>query len=53
VWTVDDVARLMENLKKNLTYLFIFLPTVAYDVISFIISFLFCSSNQQSQSSSE
>jgi len=52
VWTVDDVARLMENLKKS--YLFVyFLPTVAYDVISFIISFLFCSSNQQSQSSSE
>jgi len=31
MWTVDDVARLIEFLKKN-SYLFIYLlPSVAYD----------------------
>ena len=31
VWTVDDVACLMDLKKRILIYLFIFLPSVAYD----------------------
>ena len=32
VWTVDGVARLIEMFKKEILFIYLFLPSVAYDL---------------------